>query len=125
VAVGGQPTKLVRDGEVEFYEALPDEEPSAVAEWFVPEPPRGADRPRAGDQQDEVPTKAIDAAVFGAISSWELPTTGTAGSPSVSDPRDVISLGALTPIFARLRSLRLQSTAARSSVRRMRRRMSR
>jgi hypothetical protein len=49
----GAPTKLVRDGEVESYDAPPDEEPSQKAERIEPEVAAtgGSDLIRAGDPQ--------------------------------------------------------------------------
>jgi hypothetical protein len=69
----GRPTKLVRDGTVESYDAPPDEEPSAVPERIVPEPPPGTRLPHSGDGATEAETTQAGAAVFGALTSWELP----------------------------------------------------
>jgi hypothetical protein len=48
----GQPTKLVRDGEVESYDEPPDEEPTSEPERVEPhvEANGGADLIRAGDE---------------------------------------------------------------------------
>jgi hypothetical protein len=72
----GSPTKLVRDGGVESYEEPPDEEPSQVATVIVEEPPPGTDDLRRADEAEteRQPTggEVVDAAVFGAVSSWHL-----------------------------------------------------
>lgn len=69
----GRHTKLVRDGKVESYDAPPDEEPSAVPVRIVPEPPAGAGLWHSEDQETEAGMTQTGAAVFGALTSWELP----------------------------------------------------
>ena len=71
----GSPTKLVRDSGVESYDEPPDEEPSREATKIVDEPIPGAQ----GRRTDEAETEAlastgevINAAVFGAVSNWQL-----------------------------------------------------
>jgi hypothetical protein len=71
----GSPTKLVRDGDVESYDEPPDEEPSQEAIKLVREPIAGDHGHRADEAEaDSLPTtgEAINAAVFGAVSSWHL-----------------------------------------------------
>jgi hypothetical protein len=72
----GSPTKLVRDSDVESYDDPPDEEPSQEATKIVEEPPPGTDDLRRADDAEtgRQPTSGefVDAAVFGAVSSWHL-----------------------------------------------------
>ena len=71
----GSPTKLVRDGAVESYDDPPDEEPSQEATKLVVEPLAGGQGHRADDAETEsLPTngEVINAAVFGAVSNWQL-----------------------------------------------------
>ena len=68
----GEATKLVRDGEVESYDAPPDEAPSREMTRIVTEPPPGSDDLRRADDQGGPPTgnDAAGAAVMGALTTW-------------------------------------------------------
>lgn len=76
----GTPTKLVRDGAVESYEAPPNEEPSQTPERIEEEQlPDGQDLLRAGDSDTGAGTlneRMAEAGEFGATWGSHLPMPG-------------------------------------------------
>ncbi len=74
----GEPTKLVRDGEVESYDAPPDEAPSREMARIVTEPVPGSDDLRRADDQggSSTPSDTASAAVMGSLTTWHRSDEG-------------------------------------------------